>query len=776
LKILIIAEKPSVARDIAYTLGKFNKKEGCLENDRYVISWAYGHITTLAEPQEYDPALEKWDLESLPILPAEFKLTVTERKQFSILKKLLNRKDVFQVINACDAGREGELIFRWIYRASGSTLPVKRLWLSETTPAAIREAMRNLKNGDSYDNLYRAAESRAIADWLIGINATRAFSVKHGGLLSIGRVQTPTLALVIQREREIRDFKPVPFWQVKAVFETETGQKYQGLGYSGSGEEITFQFKEEAAAKEYASRVKESGSVIKVQYTEKTEQPPALFNLNDLQREVNRVFGMTAAGVLEAAQNLYEKKLLTYPRTDSRHLTESLAGTLEKRIETALKTIPFSSFPEPLPALSKRYVDDSKVTDHHAIIPTAVPAPGDLPEAEKKVYDLVCRRFLSIFLPPAKYRVMEVTTEAGERFFSKGRAVVDRGWREIYNFKPGDGDKEARLPDLANGQPVKTIDVEVLRKETKPPARYTDASLLSAMENAGRYVDDKELSDTLKTSGGIGTPATRAAIIERLIQVGYIKRQKKALVPAAKGEALIDLVPGVLKSPDMTAEWETGLLRIERNEIMPGEWLSGIKNLTGEVVALARKQEKSEAVTKREVLGKCPLCGKDVIEGKKGYGCSGWKEGCKFVIWKEIAGKKITVKQAQALLEKKKTGLIKGFKSKSGKKFDAMLTVAEDGKIVFTFADIGSNILGKCPLCGKDVIESTKSYSCSGWKDGCKFTIWKEISGKKITVKYARNLLQKGATGVIKGFKSKSGKKFDAELVLKDGKVTFNFD
>ena len=681
MKTLLIAEKPSVARDIASVLGRFDKKDGFLENGEYVVSWAFGHIVSLAAPEEYDPVLKKWSLASLPVLPEEFKLTVTEKKQFGFLKKLLLRKDISSVINACDAGREGELIFRWIYKAANTRLPIRRLWLSETTPAAVREALKTARDGREYENLYAAAEVRAQADWIVGINSTRAFTVKHGELFSVGRVQTPTLALIVQREREIRDFRVDPFWQVSATFETDKGEKYQGLAIVNDDN----RFADEATAKRCADRVTKTGTVEKVQYTEKSELPPTLFNLNDLQREVNKLFGMTAAKVLETAQSLYEKKLITYPRTDSRHLTESLAGTLAKRIATALKDTPCSFFPSPVPALTKRHVDGSKVSDHHAIIPTEVLAPAGLGDAEKKIYDLVCRRFLAIFLPPAKYRVMEVVTGAGERFQSKGKSVISPGWRRFYSYKEEDKEDEVSLPNLVNGQAVEVAKVKVLKKETKPLARYTDATLLSAMENAGRFVDDKELASTLKKTGGIGTPATRASILERLIKVGYVLRQKKTLVPTAKGETLIDLVPDSLKTPETTAVWEDGLLQIEQAKVGPVSWLEGIKKLIIEVVGVAKDQEKSKAVSSHEVIGRCPVCGNDVVEGRKGFGCSGWREGCKFVIWKEILKKKITLKQAQDLLTKKKTGIIRGFKSKEGKDFDAALILTAGGKVEFAF-------------------------------------------------------------------------------------------
>ncbi|OPY63714.1 MAG: DNA topoisomerase 3 [Pelotomaculum sp. PtaU1.Bin065] len=600
MRTLLITEKPSVARDIALVLGNFKRREGYLENDQYVVSWAYGHITSLAEPQEYDPLYEKWRLESLPIIPEKFKLTVTERKQFSVLKKLLKSSDVSVVINACDAGREGCLIFRWIYKAAKATLPVKRLWLSETTSAAVRNALNSMKDGADYDNLFAAAEARAKSDWLVGINATRAFTIIHGKhisegtsrTVSVGRVQTPTLAIIVQREREIRDFVPVAYWRVIGTFNTETGEKYRGLGIIADESD---RFHDELSAKAFLERITETGTVAKVHYEEKAEVPPMLFSLNDLQREANHVYGMTAAHVLDVAQSLYEKKLITYPRTDSRHLSESLGSTLERRIQSALKTVPCSFLPNPLPVLNKRFVDDNKITDHHAIIPTGLQVNGNLRSDERNIYEMICRRFISAFLPPHKYRMMQVITEAGEVFLSKGKATISPGWRELYKTGTEHGEgEENSLPVLIEGQKVSVFDVETVKKETKPPARYTDASILSAMEYAGRFVEDDELAETLKKAGGIGTSATRAAILERLIKVGYVQRVNKSLVPTSKGEKFIDLAPEVLKDVETTAQWETGLTKIEQGELRADEWLSGITELTREIVEAVRGQVSFE--------------------------------------------------------------------------------------------------------------------------------------------------------------------------------------
>jgi DNA topoisomerase-3 len=745
-----------------------------------------GHLLELAEPEDYDPELKKWSLEQLPLIPPEFTLKPISsgRKQLTTIKRLVQSPDVSTVVNACDAGREGELIFRRIYAWCKGQKPVKRLWLSEATPAAIKEAFRRLRDSRELDNLAAAAEARAQADWLVGINATRAFTCRHNRLLSVGRVQTPTLALVVAREREIRAFKPEPYFEVWATFRKSTGETYRGKWFREKQDRL--QDKQEA--ENLTKQISTGGIVEKIEQKEAREQPPQLFNLNDLQKEANKKYGLTAQKTLDAAQALYEKhKLLTYPRTDSRHLTTALVrDTLAGRLE-ALTGIPDYAglVPKNLPQLGKRYVDDSKVSDHHALIPTASrPDLSKLSPAEQKVYDLVVRRFLAIFYPDARYAVTRVVTAAGgEKFLSQGRVELDLGWKAVYG-RQEEGEAESKdeesqaLPQLAESEEVAVQGVEVKAKQTRPPQRYTEATLLAAMENAGRLVEDKEMADTLKAAGGIGTPATRAAIIERLIQVGYLRREKKNLLPTAKGETLIGLVPKEVKSVELTARWEEGLKEIEEGQRDFNEWLEGIKNFTTEVVRMAREQEATPgAEPDREVLGRCPLCGREVMEYPKSYSCSGYKEGCKFAIWKEIAGKKITANQAKELLQRGKTGVIKGFKSKTGKKFYAALTLGEGGKVNFEFAERNGETLGKCPLCGKDVTESQKGYCCSGWKEGCKFVIWKEIAGKKITAGQAKEMLQKGRTGMIKGFKSKNGKEFDAALILgKDGKVGFDFD
>ncbi|MDI6710470.1 MAG: DNA topoisomerase 3 [Bacillota bacterium] len=694
-----MAEKPSVARDLATVLGAAERKDGYLENEKYLVSWACGHLVELAEPHDYDRALIKWDLESLPIIPVPFRLKPADGagKQLGVLKKLLHRPDVGTVVNACDAGREGELIFRRIYGFCGCRKPVRRLWLSESTSAAVRAAFANLRAGEEFDGLAAAAEARARADWLVGINATRAFSVRHSAVLSVGRVQTPTLALIVAREKEIEVFRPTPYWEVWAEFETDDGT-YRGRWTAEDGDRLSDAAAAEAVARK--ARAAPSACVAKVEHKEVREAPPPFFNLNDLQKEANRRHGLTARQTLDAAQSLYEKhKLITYPRTDSRCVTEALAReTFFARLAALARVPEFAGLVPAEPrVLGRRHVNDAGVTDHHAIIPTAAEADVSLLSGlERTVYELVVRRFLSAFHADAlRAETTVVTLCAGENFVTRGRTELAPGWRRVYGSDRADvaeerdeDDEPQALPPLAEGQTVRRQKIETRRKETRPPRRYTEAGLLAAMENAGRLTDDAAAAATLKARGGIGTSATRAEIIETLIRRGYILRRKKTLVPTDRGRALVELVPEELKSVETTARWEDGLREVEEGLLHPERWLREIEKFTREVVAMAKEQTTEERVRNtRESVGHCPLCGREVLDYPKSFGCAGYRDGCGFVIWKEICGKRIGRSQARALLAKGRTGLLKGFKSKkTGKNFEAALVLnREEGKVTLEF-------------------------------------------------------------------------------------------
>ncbi|HBV98462.1 MAG TPA: DNA topoisomerase III [Desulfotomaculum sp.] len=710
MKVLIIAEKPSVARDLAKVLGHFNNREGYLENNDYVVTWAVGHLVTLAEPEDYDAKYKRWLMQNLPVIPERFRLKAIQRtvKQLKVIREVTGRQDIDYLINACDAGREGELIFRYIYRITGCKKPFKRLWLSETTPEAVKKAFASLLSGEKIERLAYAAEARSRADWLIGLNATRAFTVKHNTLLSVGRVQTPTLALIVNREREITNFKSVPYWELYATFLKTDGATYQGKWFKEDEE----RFVSQEAAAEIANRVQDKNGVVTLLEEKKeSEPPPMLFNLNDLQKEANRKYSMTASRTLEVAQDLYEKKkLLTYPRTDSRHMTTELANTIKKRLQ-ALNAIldysPFAATAINAGVPGKRYVDNGKVSDHTALLPTDTrPDFSKLSLEERNIYDLVARRFLAIFFPATQYKKTRVITEAdGETFITTGRVEQKAGWKAVYatiqeKEKPEDDQSieqaETKLPKIIRGEKVSIGSSEIKEKKTKPQKRYTEATLLAAMEGAGRYLENTELKEAMK-GHGLGTPATRAATIERLLHVGYIERKNKALLPTEKGISLIDLVPEEIKSPEMTGRWEKTLADIEEGKADPKEFMAGIIGLTRQIINLVKNQNPSEQaglalLGDREEIGKCPYCGRPVAENKKGYGCVGYRDGCSFVIWKEIAQKTITANQAGELLKNGRTEVIKGFKARDKQKeFDASLVLNGEGKVVFDFKNRGKN-------------------------------------------------------------------------------------
>ncbi len=730
-KTLVIAEKPSVARDLAKVLGKLANRDGYLENDRYLVTWAIGHLVELAPPEEYNPQLKAWSLSGLPIIPREFRLIAQKKtgKQFRVVQKLLHHPDVFQVVNACDAGREGELIFYYIYQLSEAKLPVQRLWISSLTQEAIQEGFASLRNGVELVPLREAALCRSESDWLVGINATRGLTQKCGTLLSVGRVQTPTLALLVKREEEITNFVPQPYWQVEALFNcadegSNTG--YKGIWFKNKQD----RFADFQAAQAVAAKVgNQKGKVHQVTEKEQKQLPPLLFDLTELQREMNKRFGFSAKQTLQVAQALYEqKKLITYPRTDSRYVSKDMIPTLKK---TLVQVAVGEYRPLILPVLqldklpiSSRIVNDAKVSDHHAIIPTPKsPDLAKLSKAELQVYNAVVRRFIAVFYPPALLKHTDVVTIVqGETFQTKNKVLLEPGWRAVYGVELEEGETD-NFPKLAVDQQVEVRQVEILAKETQPPKRYTEATLLSAMETAGKLVEDEELKEAMKDSG-IGTPATRAAIIERLIDVGYLVREKKNLIPTDKGKDLIRVIPvAELASPELTGVWEKKMADIQKGQFTREQFMEEIKEFIRRMVdatkampftrvALApekqagrtgkAKEEKGEK-TKRSTskarntekstsdahaesgeFGLCPVCGAKIIEGKKGYGCSNWRQGCKLVIWKEIAGKKLTLTQVRALLSKGKTAVIKGFAAKSGKKFEARLVIV-NGEVKFEF-------------------------------------------------------------------------------------------
>ena len=651
---LIIAEKPSVARDIARVLKINNKAEGCLIGEGYVISWAIGHLVALCDPEDYDANLKRWRASDLPIIPDEIRLKTARKTaaQLKILRKYMTSADVDEIICATDAGREGELIFRYIYQHVKCRKPVRRLWISSMTDAAVRDGFENLRPGKDFDNLYNSARCRSHADWLVGINASRAYSLAFNAFLSVGRVQTPTLAIIVTRQNEIDSFVPKDYWEVHAefYFSAQNGM-YTGKWFSEKNKDGRIDNKE--TADDIAAKIKGQDGVIEsLEIQEKRQLPPLLHDLAELQRECNRKFGFSAAKTLNVAQDLYEKrKLITYPRTDSRHLSRDikllpvLAALAAQENYTKFATH-IQNMPK-LP-INSRFVDDAKITDHHAIIPTEKRPPSSLSSDEIKVYDLVARRFLAVFYPA---HIQDVTTAitdvAQEKFVSKGAQIRDIGWKELYpNDK--DSDDVQILPNLKQGEAVVLKKAAAIAKKTRPPKAYTEATLLSAMENAGKMIEDEEIARQMKESG-LGTAATRAATIERLLAVEYIIRQGKNLVPTEKGRSLIKILPTEITSPETTGRWEKGLSSISKGNLDAGRFMGSIEKFVRFLVDNAQNSPKdvhfeSNKPTKgskgsktkkgTNALGKCPSCGGDVLENSKAFYCAKWKTGCKFNIWR----------------------------------------------------------------------------------------------------------------------------------------------
>jgi DNA topoisomerase III len=703
-KTLVIAEKPSVGRDLSRILpGPFQKHEGYLESPSHVVTWAVGHLVQLAEPDEYDPKYKKWRMADLPIVPDEFKLVVRDersRKQFSVISRLLKRADVEFVVNACDAGREGELIFAWTYEKAGASKPVRRLWLSSMTAAAIREAFDSLRPADEFDRLEEAARSRSEADWIVGMNATRAATVRlrssFDGAVSLGRVQTPTLAILARREEEIRAFVPEPYWLVDAQFEPtagDPGRRYAGRYHAGARPRL--KTAEEAGAIVAAVRDR-AGEISKLDKSTKKERPPLLYDLTSLQRDANTRYGFSARRTLAAAQRLYEEhKALTYPRTNSRFLPGDMIGELKPTaalVGTHREYAKAAAYVTGLDLLPLgRVVNDAKVTDHHAIIPTRAEHRRDrMSDDDRRIYDLVVRRFLAVFHPDAVFENTRLETTVAEHVFrTRGRLLVVPGWRGVYGEEEdrdgADDDEGANqlLPRLEKGEDVRTLEVAAAEKETKPPRRYSDASLLAAMETAGKLVDDEELREAMKDSG-IGTPATRASIIERLIDVGYVERDGRALVCTEKGRNVISFLgEHALTSPSLTGDWEHRLARIEEGQESRERFMHDIAAFAGETVHVLDEKLKEVRVP-RANLGPCPVCGRDIVENRKGFSCWSREDpGCGFVIWKSKAGKTLPITVARELISKGRTEkAVTGFKGRSGRSFRARLALvqSEDGK------------------------------------------------------------------------------------------------
>jgi DNA topoisomerase-3 len=707
-KTLVIAEKPSVGRDLTRVLpGPFSKGEGFLEGPEHIVTWAVGHLVQLADPDEYDERFKKWRMADLPIVPEHFKLVIRDersKKQMTVVKRQLGREDVDLVVNACDAGREGELIFAYLYEKAGSRKPVNRLWLNSMTTQAIKEAFAALRPGDELAPLEAAARSRSEADWIVGMNATRAATIRlrssFDGAVSLGRVQTPTLTILARREQEIRDFVPEPYWVVDAQFDpvaAPSGRGYEGRYHAGANPRVA---SAEEAAAIVAACQGQTGEITKLEKTERKERAPLLYDLTSLQRDANSRFGFSARRTLAAAQRLYEEhKALTYPRTNSRYLTGDMVAEIRPIAELVGHQPEYRAASQYVLGLDKlplaRVVNDLKVSDHHAIIPTrAERHPLEkMNEDDRRVYDLVARRFLAVFHPDAVFENTRVETSVASHVFrTRGKLMLVPGWRGVYGeMADGDGSRtadddegrEQQLPKLEHGEEARVLEVGSEEKETKPPRRYSEGSLLGAMETAGKLVDDEELREAMKDSG-IGTPATRAAIIERLIQVGYVERDGRALVVTEKGLNVIRLLgEHALTSPSLTGEWEHRLARIETGEDSREAFMGDIVKFTRDTVGELDRNLKDVRIP-RANLGPCPVCGRDIVENRKGYSCWSREDpGCGFVIWKSKAGKQLPASAARELIKTGRTEKpVTGFKGRSGKSFRARLALmqTEDGK------------------------------------------------------------------------------------------------
>ena len=676
---LVICEKPSVAKSIASTLGVTSRAGGCFEGNGFIVSWCVGHLVSPMDAAGYDPGYKKWRYDDLPILPEPFRYVLVKGKEdaFQNLKRLMERPDVTELVNACDAGREGELIFRLVYEMAGCTKPFSRLWISSMEDTAIREGFADLRPGAEYDPLYQSALCRQKADWLIGINATRLFSVLYHRTLNVGRVQTPTLAMLVDRDWKVTSFKKEKYHHVRLALD----------GTEAVSERITSPEEAETLRAACADGPAVCTSVTREQ---KKEAPPKLYDLTTLQREANRLFGYTAKQTLDYAQSLYEKKLLTYPRTDSRYLTADMAETAAAVLHLAAKVPPFDGCGEFFPDVSL-LVNDGKVSDHHAIIPTLELEKADLsalPVGERNILLLVCRELLCVVAEPFVYETVTATfTCGGQTFTAKGRHVLSLGWKDIDRIfraslkeEPEDEAEPAALPDFTEGQTFDQVEASVTEHFTTPPKVHTEDTLLSAMENAGK----EDIPEDAERRG-LGTPATRAAILEKLVAAGFVERKGKSLIPTKAGINLVTVLPDTLTSPMLTAEWEQKLTGIARGEADPVSFMAGISEMTRELVKnyshISEEGQKLFA-PERETVGLCPRCGKPVYEGKKNFYCS--DRSCQFVLWKDdrfwtSRKKELTKKMAGDLLKKGRTSVKGVWSEKKGASYDAVVVLDDTG-------------------------------------------------------------------------------------------------
>ncbi|AOJ75621.1 DNA topoisomerase III [Burkholderia ubonensis] len=814
-KALIIAEKPSVANDIARALGGFTKHDEYFESDEYVLSSAVGHLLEIAAPEEYEVKRGKWSFAHLPVIPPHFDLNPIAKSEsrLKVLTRLMKRKDVDRLINACDAGREGELIFRLIVQHAKAKQPVQRLWLQSMTPQAIRDGFAHLRSDSDMQPLADAARCRSEADWLVGINGTRAmtaFNSKGGGffLTTVGRVQTPTLSIVVEREEKIRRFVPRDYWEVQAAFAC-AGGFYEGKWYDPKFKRDEFDPEKRdsrlwslPAAETIVAACRDQIGTVSEESKPSTQLSPLLFDLTSLQREANSRFGFSAKNTLGLAQALYEKhKVLTYPRTDARALPEDYIATVKSTMEMLKES--HNYLPHAKQVLDKGWVkpnkrifDNSKISDHFAIIPT-LQAPKSLSEPEQKLYDLVVKRFLAVFFPAAEYRVTTRITEvAGHHFKTEGKVLVEPGWLQVYG-RDAEG-ADANLVPVQKDEKVKTDEIAAVALVTKPPARYSEATLLSAMEGAGKLVEDDELREAMAAKG-LGTPATRAAIIEGLLGEKYLVREGRELIPTAKAFQLMTLLRGLgvkeLTAPELTGEWEYKLSQMERGNLGRDAFMQEIARMTQQIVKRAKEYDSDTIPGDYATLETpCPNCGGQVKENYRRFACT----KCEFSISKIPGSRQFEIAEVEELLQKKEIGPLSGFRSKMGRPFSAILKLSFDDetknyKLEFDFGqDQGGEEgeapdfsaqepVGACPKCKGRVFEHGMSYVCEhsvANPKTCDFRSGKVILQQEITREQMGKLLADGRTDLLPNFKSsRTGRNFKAYLVKQpDGKIGFEFE
>jgi len=834
-KTLVIAEKPSVARDITRALGgEFANNKEYFESARYVVSSAVGHMLELAAPEGAEVKRGKWSLKNLPVIPDHFDVQpiASSASKLKLLTKLYKRKDIARVINACDAGREGELIFHFLMRHFRAAKPVQRLWLQSMTPQAIRDGFDNLRDGDELRPLQDAAVCRAESDWLIGINATRAMTALNSGgggfsLTTVGRVQTPTLAILVDREKEIQDFTPRDYWEIVATFDIESGQ-YQGRwmdpqlaaakpaaakdgGKDGEkdahGTARPERIWDQARAEAIVAKCRDGQATVTEVTKPASQSPPQLFDLTSLQREANRRFGFSARATLAIAQALYERhKVLTYPRTDSRALPEDYPPTVKKIMQSLSSLKSGGATNEGIgqwaakalrdnyvKASDKRIFNNARVSDHFAIIPTGE-LPRNLKEQELRIYDLVTRCFIAAFYPPAKFQnTTRRSVVDAETFITRGRVLLDGGWMRVMGRK----DSSETLPPLSApaGEPdtAAVADIESEAKQTRPPPRYSEATLLSAMEGAGKSLDDDALREAMR-GRGLGTPATRASIIEELIKVRYILRDARELVPTPKAKTLLRLLRALqiheLTRAELTGEWEKKLKLIESDAFSSDEFMRHIRAMTGDIVAAAQSCDVDRIDDQYVTLdAPCPKCGDGTVrENYRKYVC----QACDFFIWKSVAARELSPAEAAELLRARRVGPLDGFRSRLGSEFSAELIIKDDFSVSFDFDDgdddgdidpAACEQIGNCPKCNSAVVDTGKKYACAnalGDKAACDFGIGRQILSRAIEPGEARQLITAGKTDLLQGFVSKRNRrKFAAHLTLdlagKTGKLGFEF-